>query len=234
MSRSAGRRPDEPVRVVAIDGPSASGKSSTAREVAALLGLVHLNSGLLYRAITWAALRDGWLAADDFDERLERLRFDLVPDPPDFRLRVDGERPGPWLQSADVTARVSEVAARESVRRRVNDALRAAGERTGLVVDGRDIGTAVFPDAFLKIFLTATAEERARRRLTERRDPTGTAAVAREASRLRERDRFDSNRVIAPLSRAEDAVEIDSTERTHGEVVEEIVRLFEARRSETP
>ncbi len=222
--------------VVAIDGPSASGKSTTAREVAIRLGLVHLNSGLLYRAVTWAALRDGWIDTPEFDRCLADLRLQLEPDAPTFRLKIDGERPGSWLQSAEVTARVSEVSARAVVRERVNEALRTAAEEAGLVVDGRDIGTAVFPDAFLKIFLTASAEERARRRLAERRagvDDGGKddGAVTAEADRLRERDRYDASRVIAPLARAEDAVELDSTERGRAEVVDEIVRLYEARAS---
>lgn len=216
--------------VVAIDGPSASGKSTTAREVAARLGLVHLNSGLLYRAVTWAALRDGWIDAPEFDRRLAALRLELEPDAPTFRLMVDGEHPGPWLQSAQVTARVSEVSARAVVRERVNQALRTAAEGAGLVVDGRDIGTAVFPDAFLKIYLTASAEERARRRLAERRaDEKDEGALTAEAGRLIERDRYDASRVIAPLARAEDAVELDSTKRGRSEVVDEIVRLYEAR-----
>ncbi len=221
-------------RVVAIDGPSASGKSTTAREVATRLGLVHLNSGLLYRAVTWVALRDGWIDAPEFDRRLAALRLELEPDAPTFRLKIDGERPGSWLQSAEVTARVSEVSALAAVRERVNEALRAASADAGLVVDGRDIGTAVFPDAFLKIFLTASAEERARRRLAERRadareDDEGELSA--EAERLLERDRYDASRVIAPLARAEDAVELDSTERGRAEVVDEIVRLYEARAS---
>lgn len=218
--------------VVAIDGPSASGKSTTAREVAARLGLVHLNSGLLYRAITWVALRDGWIDGAGFDRSLAALRLELEPNAPTFRLKIDNEYPGPWLQSAEVTARVSEVSARAVVRERVNQALRAAAEEAGLVVDGRDIGTAVFPDAFLKVFLTASAEERARRRLAERRaDEKDESALTAEAERLRERDRYDASRVIDPLARAEDAVELDSTKRGRAEIVDEIVRLYEARAS---
>lgn len=220
--------------VIAIDGPSASGKTTTAREVAVRLGLVHLNSGLLYRAVTWTALRDGWIEAPDFESRLARLRFELDADPPSFRLKVDDERPGPWLHSAEVTARVSEVSARGAVRARVNEVLCAASAGAGLVIDGRDIGTAVFPDAFLKVFLTASAEERARRRLAERRtapDADDEGALTAEAARLRERDRYDASRVIAPLARADDAIELDSTERGRTEVVDEIVRLYEARRS---
>ncbi|MFW6090084.1 MAG: (d)CMP kinase, partial [Gemmatimonadota bacterium] len=133
-----------------------------------------------------------------------------------------------------VTARVSEVSARPAVRERVNAALRMAAEEVGLVVDGRDIGTAVFPGAFLKIFLTASAEERARRRLAERRadvDGADEGALTAEAERLRQRDDYDASRVVDPLARAEDAVELDSTERGRAEIVDEIVRLYEARAS---
>ena len=219
------------VRVIAIDGPSASGKSTTARDVAEHLGFVHLNSGLLYRAIAWTALRDGWIGAPDFDDRVAGIEFTLVPDPPSYRLRVNGARPGDWLHSAEVSRRASQVAERRSVRDRVNAALRSAAHDAGLVVDGRDIGTEVFPDAFLKIFLVASPEERARRRLSDSETELGADELATEAERLRERDERDSARVIAPLARADDAVELDNTERSRGEVVEEIVRLYEAKRS---
>lgn len=227
--------------MIAIDGPSASGKSSTAHEVATRLGLVHLNSGLLYRAITWVALRDGWIgllgepeepASPEFLARLDAVDLELAADPPSFELRVNAEPVDRWLQSAEVTARVSAMSAKAEVRTKVNDVLRSAAREMGIVVDGRDIGTAVFPDAFLKVFLTAAAEERARRRLAERSEPTGESAVAREASRLRKRDRFDASRMVAPLSRAADAVELDSTSRGRTEVVDEIVRLYAARCAE--
>lgn len=218
-----------PARVVAIDGPSASGKSSTAREVAARLGFLHLNSGLLYRAITWAALRDGWVSAGDFDRRVATLGLTLHPSPPGFILRIDGERSGPMLQSAEVTARVSAVAALAVVRETVNAVMRKAGAENSLVADGRDIGTAVFPDAFLKIYMTASPEERARRRLAERAEATPAEAIAAEARRLGERDQYDAARELAPLVKAEDAIELDTTERSRGEVVDEIVRLYEGR-----
>ncbi len=223
---------DLPSHVVAIDGPSASGKSSTARDVAERLGFVHLNSGLLYRAVAWTALRDGWIDAPDFGARVENIELDLTPDPPSYRLRVNGERPGRWLHSAEVSRRASQVAERQAVRDHVNAALRAAAHGAGLVVDGRDIGTEVFPEAFLKIFLVASPEERARRRLADDEKAPDAEELAAEAERLRERDERDSRRVIAPLARAEDAIELDNTERNRGEVVEEIVRLYEAKRSE--
>ncbi|MGD8495454.1 MAG: (d)CMP kinase [Gemmatimonadales bacterium] len=219
-------------RVIAIDGPSASGKSSTARDVAVRLGFVHLNSGLLYRAVTWTALRDGWYTAPDFDRRVGALQLDLVPTGSEFALRMGGERPGAWLQSAAVTGRVSSVAERGAVRDAVNAVMRRAGAATSLVADGRDIGTVVFPDAFLKIYLTASPDERARRRLSEWAEATPAEAIAAEARRLTARDRHDAGREIAPLSRADDAIEIDTTEMGRVEVVDEIVRLYESRKSD--
>lgn len=222
---------DATTPVIAIDGPSASGKSTTARDVAERIGFVHLNSGLLYRAIAWTALRDGWIDAADFDARVTNIELDLTPSPPSYQLRVNGERTGPWLHSAEVSRRASQIAERPAVRDAVNAALRAAAGHAGLVVDGRDIGTEVFPDAFLKVFLVASPEERARRRLADDEKPLDPDELAAEAERLRERDERDSARVHAPLIRADDGVELDNTERSRGEVVEEIVRLYEARRS---
>lgn len=215
--------------IVAIDGPSASGKSSTAREVATRLGLVHLNSGVLYRTATWIALRDGWSIDTDVSKRIHSLRVTFELDSDVLELRVNGEPSGDWLHADEVTARVSDVAEDGTVRKWANEALREAALTTGLVVDGRDIGTVVFPGALLKIFLTASAEVRARRRLLQREVDTTPDAVAREASRLRERDRRDSSRILAPLSRAEDAVEIDTTNRDPEEVVQEIVGIYRAR-----
>lgn len=213
--------------VIAIDGPSASGKSSTAHDVAARLGWIHLNSGLLYRALTWIALRDGWYAEDSVEKYLTNLHFTFFPDPPSYRVAVGGDLLGAELRSAEVTRRVSALSARPEVRRMVVEQLRSAAADLPLVVDGRDIGTVVFPDASLKIFLTADPRERARRRLAERREPTPAEAIDAEAARLRERDRLDSTREVAPLVRAEDAVELDTTRLTRDDVVDEIVRLYE-------
>lgn len=217
--------------VIAIDGPSASGKSTTARQVAAALGLVHLNSGLLYRAVTWVSLRDGWESDEDFVDGLAGLDASLIADPPEFRLQLDGSPVGPWLQSTEVNARVSAVAAREEVRRWVFEEIRQASESMDLVIDGRDIGTAVFPDAVLKVFLTASADERARRRLAERRSELSESELSVEVARLGERDFLDSTRALAPLAMAEDAVELDTTDLAPAQVVERIVSLYQRRRS---
>jgi len=220
-------------RIIAIDGPSASGKSTTAHQVAATLGIVHLNSGLLYRAITWIALRDGWRSDRDFESGLTRLKLSLATVPPEFELLVNGSVPGALLQASEVNARVSSVAARSDVRRRVTDSLRTAAAGMSVVMDGRDIGTVVFPDATLKVFLTATADVRAQRRLAERDSESTDQLLSKEIARLVERDHLDARREIAPLCRAADAVDLDTSNLTRQEVVKIIVDLYRKRASET-
>jgi len=217
---------------IAIDGPAASGKSTTAAEVARLLGYNHLNSGLLYRAITWAARDAQWPAEEDgFDRELADLDLALERHGVGYRVLVDGVDPGVHLVSPETSAGVSAVSARPSVRRRVLSLLRAEGGRGGVVCDGRDIGTVVFPDAELKVFLVASAEERGRRRLMDHgREPT-QAEVRREAEKLSRRDEADSSRAVAPLRRAPDAVELDTTDLSAAEVVARIVELARARSS---
>lgn len=218
-------------RVIAIDGPSASGKSTTARQVAAALGLVHLNSGLLYRAITWVALRDAWRSDSDWAAGLASLHISLEPSPPEFLLRIDGSPAGASLDAAELNSRVSAVAARPDVRQRVLEVIHASAAGTGAVIDGRDIGTAVFPDAALKVFLTASPDERARRRLAEQPREVDDAAVSEEIARLGERDHLDATRQLAPLVRAGDAVDLDTTNLSPAEVVARIVALWEQRAS---
>lgn len=218
---------------IAIDGPAASGKSTTARAVADRLGYSHLNSGLVYRVLTWAALHGGWVDDPDFDARLSALSIAVRRDPPSYRILVDGADPGEALAAPETAARVSEVAARAAVRDRVLELLRKEGASGGLVCDGRDIGTVVFPEAELKVFLVASANERARRRLVEQgREPT-PERVAREIDLLAARDLADATRDLAPLRKAGDAVEIDSTGSSPEDVVARIVALA-LQRASTP
>ena len=211
---------------IAIDGPAASGKSTTAAQVARTLGYSHLNSGLLYRAITWAAVKDNWPDDDvGFARRLQELDLDLDRIGSGFRVRVDGWDPGDGLVSPVTSAKVSEVSARKAVRDRVLDLLRVEGGRGEVVCDGRDIGTVVFPDAELKVFLVASAMERGRRRLLDHGIEPTAEAVRAEAERLKVRDALDAGRAIAPLRKAEDAIVLDTTELNSLEVVERIVSL---------
>lgn len=212
------------LHLIAIDGPAASGKSSTAAAVARQLGLLHVDSGSLYRALTWLALRDGLneeaaicTAGDSAGLALRRVRDALAIRAADSEIEAE-------IRSAAVTAAVSWVAAMPAVRTWVNRRLRAAVEaQGGGVMDGRDIGTVVFPDARLKVFLTATPEARAKRRLLQAgREPTAEA-VAAEAVQLAERDRLDAGREVAPLRRATDALLLDTTTLDFATQVRQIV-----------
>jgi cytidylate kinase len=222
--------------VIAIDGPSASGKSTTARAVAEALGFAHLDSGSLYRGVTVVALREGarrgLTGADTIKglgpETILRAAEDrglmLQPDGKGFAAYLEGEPAEDALRSADVTAHVSAIAAIPVVREWVNSRLRAtvrAGQ--GVVVDGRDIGTVVFPDADLKIFLTAAPETRAGRRISQRGQPLEPGDLDAETQALAARDRADSIREVAPLRPAEDAIHLDTTSLDFAEQVRFIV-----------
>ncbi len=232
------------IRVIAIDGPAASGKSSTAAAVARRLGWAHLDSGALYRAITLAVLdnlgeegsekREAWspqrivALAEDLPVRL--VLVDEV-----FRPEVAGVDVKDAIRSERVTRRVSEIAAIPAVRHWVNVQQRAAAldHPGGVVVDGRDIGTVVFPDAPLKVFLTASPAERARRRLAQRAggggDEVTPEELGREADALAARDRADSTRPVAPLRAAADAVLLDTTRLSLDEQVARVAALARER-----
>jgi cytidylate kinase len=220
--------------VIAIDGPSASGKSSTARAVAEALGFAHLDSGALYRGVTLVALREAaregverdplTLGAEAILRAAEDRGLMLQPDGAGFAAYLDGEPVDAALRAADVTRSVSAVSAIPVVREWVNTRLRQL-VRAGrdVVVDGRDIGTVVFPDADLKVFLTATPEARAGRRLSQRGARLAREDLDREAAALARRDAADSAREVAPLRRAEDAVDLDTTSMTFEEGVDWIL-----------
>jgi cytidylate kinase len=226
-----GRRHPDGI-VIALDGPAGSGKSSTAKAVAAELGYRHLDSGAFYRAITHAALQAG-IPAERWPEltaaELDRLDVHGRPDEKGYTLTVSGADVSAEIRSAAVNAHVSRMAAVPAVRSWLMGALREAGARGGLVADGRDIGTVVFPDAELKVYLVADPAERARRRLREQgREAPSDDEVGAEAGRLLGRDEVDSTRAVAPLARAADAVEVDTTGLEFAAQVAEIVRLARA------
>ena len=210
---------------IAIDGPAASGKSTTASRVAEALGAVHLNSGRFYRAITWASLREGWIDDDDFEARLRELPLTLVDGDEGMELRVRRRAPGAALDEPDVVARVSDVSARAAVREVVTRAVREAARGRRVVADGRDVGTTVFPQAELKVYLEASPRERARRRLRDYGREASPESVEAEAAALEARDVADSTRDLSPLRRADDAVEIDTTRLSPDEVVGKIIEL---------
>jgi len=213
--------------VIAIDGPAASGKSSTAQWVAKRLGFKHVDSGALYRAITAVALRR-YPAAESWTEDLVLscgAAIALTPDGGSVAPTLDGKRADEEIRGAGVTDHVSEVARMQRVRAWVNDMVRRASASFDIVVDGRDMGTAVFPNAQLKVFLVADPWERARRRLVQQlgRGPTDDE-IAAETSRLVHRDAGDATQTV----QAVDAVLIDTTYLTQEQQVERIVALARA------
>jgi CMP/dCMP kinase len=218
--------------VVAVDGPSGSGKSSTARGVAHRLDLHYLDTGAMYRAVTWWMLQHGVPVGDPAAVAAHCHQPVLTSgtDPSAPTIEVDGTDVGVQIRTAEVTEAVSPVSAVPEVRRRLVDLQREVVRESGsgIVVEGRDIGTVVCPDAALKVYLTADPAARAARRHAEL---TGTpASVAETQAALARRDRIDSGRAAAPLLQADDAVALDTTELTLDEAIEAIVDLAEAQR----
>jgi cytidylate kinase len=218
--------------VVAIDGPAGSGKSSTAQAVAADLGYRHLDSGAFYRAITLAALNRG-IAPERWNSLtlrdLDSFAIEAKPVRKGYSLAIGGEGVEDEIRTSQVNANVSAMAAVPIVREWLLGVLRETGEQGGLVADGRDIGTVVFPDAELKIFLVCEPEERAVRRLREIGiDHPSPEEVENESIRLQERDRLDRTRSVAPLRRADDAVVLDTTGLAFDAQVRVITQLARA------
>jgi len=215
------------MRIVAVDGPSGAGKSTVSRALAARLDLDVLDTGAMYRAVTLAALEAG-LALDD-GAALGALAERLVLDVGD-RVRLDGRDVTAEIRGPEVTAAVSTVSAHPQVRSVLVERQRAwASARGGGVVEGRDIGTVVFPDAPLKVFLVASEEERARRRHHDESAAARATDVGRVAEDLARRDRLDQSRATSPLAAAEDAVVVDTTDRMVDDVVDELVALARQR-----
>lgn len=214
--------------VVAIDGPSGAGKSTVARQVAAALAVDVLDTGAMYRAVTLEVLESGVDPgdADGCAAVARRVRIDQQG----LTTRLDRRDVSAEIRSPDVTGAVSAVAAHPGVRAVLVERQRqwAATHGEG-VVEGRDIGTVVFPDAVLKVFLTASDAERARRRRDEA-DPDGTVSVDAVRAELDRRDHLDASRAASPLTPAGDAVLIDTTDRPVGDIVDEIVAQYRARR----
>ena len=217
--------------IVAIDGPSGTGKSSTSKAVAAQLGLSYLDTGAQYRAITWWMVTNGIDIDDPSAIAAVAGKPEIVSgtDPQDPTITVDGVDVAGPIRGQDVTSKVSAVSAVPEVRTRITELQRsiAASAVTGIVVEGRDIGTTVLPDADLKIFLTASAEARAARRTGELKG--ADLNTTREA--LIKRDAADAGRKTSPLAKAGDAVEVDTTDLTLQQVIECVVILVEEKRA---
>ena len=199
--------------IIAIDGPVGSGKSTVARRVAELLGYTHLDSGAMYRSIAWKALRDG--VPLDSPAQLaalaEAARIDLVPRGGKLHVVLDGEDITDLIRTREVSHAASVVAVVPGVRHPMVAEQRRAGAHGGIVMEGRDIGTAVFPHADLKVFLDASPEVRAERRQRELQEKGEGLELEKVLADVRERDRRDREREMSPLVRAADAVVVDNT-----------------------
>ncbi|MFN3344803.1 MAG: (d)CMP kinase [Chloroherpetonaceae bacterium] len=214
--------------VIAIDGPAASGKSTTAKLLAKKLGYVYIDTGAMYRAFTLKALSENLLESLLVDEAL--LRWFVANT--DVRLS-DAQV---WLDERDVTADirsnevskfVSKISALKAVREKLSEIQKKLGEAKGVVMDGRDIGTAIFPNAELKIYMMASARERAKRRYAELKAQNADLDVSLDTleAEIRQRDEEDMNRAVSPLRKADDAVVLDTSSLTIEEQVERIYQL---------
>lgn len=224
-------------QVIAIDGPAASGKSTVAALLAAKLHIPYINTGNMYRAITMYALDSGIdleteCTNEVFAPLLDTLKLSYIQTPAgDYELQLNGSLPGSRLRSPEVAAFVSPVAALSIVRDWLKSLQRGCAELGLIVMEGRDIGTVIFPDAEFKFFLSATPEERARRRLAQAGETFTGATLESVARDIAERDKIDSSRAIAPLKPAADSEIVDTTKMTINEVTDYLARRVNNERS---
>ncbi|HSB01333.1 MAG TPA: (d)CMP kinase [Anaerolineales bacterium] len=223
--------PSQYPSIIAIDGPAASGKSTIGLRLASALGYLFFDTGVMYRAVTWLALKRGISIQDEaaVTALAQEAHIDVAPasrsDGRTCDVLVDGQDITWETRSRKVDANVSVVAAYRGVRTALTEQQRRIGQRGDVVMVGRDIGTVVLPNADLKIYLDATAEERARRRYEEILVRGGEADYDEILQKVRERDRIDSTRDLAPLKAAQDAIVVDSDQLTADEVFEQVLAL---------
>jgi cytidylate kinase len=217
--------------VIAIDGPTAAGKSTAGRALAAALGYLYIDTGAMYRAVGWKALEAG-IAFEDagaLAELARTIRIALGGDPHNVTVEVDGRDVTAAIRTPAVDAASSKVSAVPGVRAALVEQQRLMGREGRVVLDGRDIGTHVFPDAHVKFFLVAESTIRADRRYSENLDRGRTEDLAETRAALEERDRRDAGREVAPLRAAPDAIVIDSSSCSREEVLAKMLEIVESR-----
>ena len=213
--------------IVAIDGPAASGKSTTAKMVAKKLEMTYLDTGAMYRAVTLALLRSN-TDLDDYDsvcQVVDELELDIYDKGSKTIVKLDGEDVSQEIRSMPVTENVSAVSAMKYVRQTMVEIQRNIGKKTNCVVEGRDIGTVVFPDAELKIFMVADVNMRAERRFKDIREMGENRSFQEVLADLKRRDEKDSMRAYSPLQKADDAIEIDTSKLSIDQQVRKIINL---------
>ena len=218
--------------IIAIDGPAGAGKSTVARELARRLDLLYVDSGATYRAAALKVLEGGISPTDGeaVIRLLDRSEIQFVTEGSQWRILLDGRDATSRIRSPQVTLAAAQVSRLPEVRKKLVALQRSLAGGRGVVMEGRDIGTVVFPEASLKVFLEADPEERARRRLDQEEAEGRRATLAQTAGEIRQRDRLDAERKISPLVAAPDAVRIDSTHFTAEQVVERILDLAKERK----
>lgn len=222
--------------IVALDGYSSSGKSTMARELARRVGYVYVDSGAMYRAVTLYAIRhdmvnpDSTIKTAELVKALPGISVSFAPAGADGvqHTLLNGEDVESLIRDMKVSSLVSPVAVIPEVRQRLTAMQQAFGKERGIVMDGRDIGTTVFPDAELKVYVCTDAEERARRRFKELQEKGSEASFEEVLANVKERDRIDSTREVSPLRKADDAIELDNGRMTPEEQMDWLMNQFKA------
>ncbi|SEH81734.1 cytidylate kinase [Halobacillus karajensis] len=212
---------------IAIDGPAAAGKSTVAKKVAEKLSFIYVDTGAMYRALTWKALKEG-ISLEDEQSLVTLLGssdLNLVQSEQGQRVILDHQDVSEEIRTAEVTNQVSIVAKHKEVREEMVQRQQQLVKDKGVVMDGRDIGTHVLPNAEVKIFMIASVEERAQRRHKENMEKGFPSDLHQLMEEIRKRDEIDSNRATAPLVKAEDAIEVDTTSMGINEVVDRILEI---------
>lgn len=219
---------EQKIDVIAIDGPAGSGKSTTARLVAEKLGFTYLDTGAMYRALTFKALSSKIDVENEFEvlSLIPDTKIELLARKGRLRVKLDGKDVTRKIRAQQVSHAVSTIAAYRGVRDWMVKLQRNMGEQGRIVTEGRDIGTVVFPNARLKIFLTASLAERTKRRLKEFSNEGETIQQKRVAAELKKRDLIDSTRTFSPLKKADDAIELDTTNLTIEQQVDFVVEQW--------